>query len=143
MYACDRGSDDWPFFVDVINGRPLIQCPKRIIYDVSEWTEIQNSGSIENDVKAVKSYGKLKGLKKHPWSEKKTAIHTNGSRCSRMDQIKFVKGCLPHILLGPFWITLTQTTDTGTQSKINQNGKSKESNVWMQSLHRVHVFFLN
>ena len=58
-----------------------------------------------------------------------------------MDQIKFVKGCLPHILLGPFWITLTQMTDTGTQSKINQNRKSKESNVWMQSLHQAHVFF--
>ena len=71
VFACDRGSGDWSFFVDVINGRSLIQCPKRIIYDVSEWTEIQNNGSIENDVKAVKSYGELKGLKKHPWSEKR------------------------------------------------------------------------
>ena len=32
---------------------------------------------------------------------------TFGSRYSRMDQVKFFKGCLPQILLGPFLNTLT------------------------------------
>ena len=32
-----------------------------------------------------------------------------GSRYSRMDRVKFFKGCLPQILVGPFLNTLTFT----------------------------------
>ena len=35
---------------------------------------------------------------------------SNGSRYSRMDQVRFFKDCLPHILLGPFLNALTQIT---------------------------------
>ena len=34
--------------------------------------------------------------------------NANGSRYLRMDQVKFFKGCLSQILLGPFLNTLTQ-----------------------------------
>ena len=39
---------------------------------------------------------------------KNILILINGSRYSRMDQVKFFKGCLPQILLGPFLNTSTQ-----------------------------------
>ena len=33
---------------------------------------------------------------------------TYGTNHSRMDEVKFVEGCLPQILLGPFLNTLSQ-----------------------------------
>ena len=44
----------------------------------------------------------------------------NGTKYSRIDEVKFFKGCLPQILLGPFLNTWTQ---------MRQNSYSKQQNV--------------
>ena len=46
----------------------------------------------------------------------------HGSRYSRMDQVKFFKGCLPQILLGPFLNTLTHyiASDPSCCTVINE-----------------------
>ena len=56
----------WSIFVDVVNVWLVIRCPKRITYDINEWSKILNSGSIENDVKVLKTYEELKGFIKAP-----------------------------------------------------------------------------
>ena len=37
-------------------------------------------------------------------------IKSYGTKYSRMDQVKFFKGCLPQVSLGPFWNTWTHMT---------------------------------
>ena len=43
------------------------------------------------------------------WKLRKEIIE---SKYSKMDQVKFFKGCLPQILLGPFLKTLSQLLHT-------------------------------
>ena len=43
------------------------------------------------------------------WKLRKETIE---SKYSRIDQVKFFKGCLPQILLGPFLKTLSQLVHT-------------------------------
>ena len=64
-WGCGR-SKIWSIFVDFVNVWPVIRCPKRITYDINEWSKILNSGSIENDVKVLKTYEELKGFIKAP-----------------------------------------------------------------------------
>ena len=42
-----------------------------------------------------------------------------GAKYSRMDQVKFKKGCLPQVLLGPFLNTLTHLYWFGELSSFN------------------------
>ena len=57
---------------------------------------------------------------------KNILILINGSRYSRMDQVKFFKGCLPQILLGPF-------LNTSTQIKIVLNNDTNgERKPWIK-----------
>ena len=42
---------------------------------------------------------------------------TNGTKYSRMDQVKFFKSCLLQILIGPFLNTLSQMTQISSTLK--------------------------
>ena len=54
------------------------------------------------------------------------ARELNGSRYSRMDQVKIFKGCLPQILLGPFLNTLTQIWE---ELKSKSHLETPKSNI--------------
>ena len=69
------------------------------------------------------------GVQRWKFSQKHYILH--GTKYSRMDQVKFFKGCLPQVLLGPFLNTLSHIFD----SVINTPSLIATLQTWLPYLN--------